>query len=139
MVHIELTTAAPEIHHKNFNKWLKSRKYPIEGKQRKGFCSPNISVVKHYDIRIKKEALPLFLQDLRNNTSIQAPCIDSHFGSFAVRFEKFVLWFLDLFTNFKKVNVPQTTTKKNDLKTWIYIKPLCQIEDPKDEDGEDLL
>jgi hypothetical protein len=45
-------------------KEMKERKYPVEGKLRKGYAQAHPSIVLPMDIRIKREAVPQFLSDM---------------------------------------------------------------------------
>lgn len=62
-MHLILTIDAPPDQHKALIKAMNERKYPFEGK-RKGYNKLHVSEIRSYNIRAKKEVMPLGIRDL---------------------------------------------------------------------------
>ena len=63
MVNHLVAIAATPTMHEILLKEMDKRKYPFTG-GRKGYNKPEITELKFYDIRIKKECLPMLVRDL---------------------------------------------------------------------------
>ena len=66
MAHVGIKINTSETLHRKILSWLNNRRYPYTGKVRCGYNRPYVAETKDYDIRIKKECLPMLLQDLHN-------------------------------------------------------------------------
>jgi len=120
-MHVRVITEGIPETHEHFVKWLRSRKYPLQGKlvprglvmengklvpskemvpMRSGTCSPIVNETKMYDIQIKSDCKNHLLSDLKHFTWVgQIEEIDRKQGNH-----------LDF--------IPITSGPKNGKKTW---------------------
>lgn len=63
-MHIRLTTITTPNVFKSALEELSKRKYPVEGKLRKGYAQCHIATMQTLDIRAKKEIVPQVITDL---------------------------------------------------------------------------
>lgn len=84
MSHILVAIDATEESHKRILKNINNRKYPLTGPgyARKGYCVPQMSEIKFYNIRTKKEINPEFLRDLKAYNMLSAADMTSVVGAF---------------------------------------------------------
>jgi len=138
-MHLIFLTEGPESQHKQFVKWINSKRYKEEGKYRTGDVVPHVSEVKIYDIRIKASAKDRFLQDLQNQIGLTTNTgnVKKHLGKTLDR----LYWLLSKFTSLKRIIIPERTEPRNpkEFRGWFYVVPLGMIEDPVNKEGEEWL
>ena len=63
MAHLAVTIDCPPLQHEALIKAMSERKYPWSGK-RKGYNQIHVSEIRTYNLRMKKEIVPLAVRDL---------------------------------------------------------------------------
>jgi len=136
-MHVFVVAEGPSVQHKQFVEWIKSRKYLIEGKYRKGYHTPHVSEIKFYDIRIKEKAVDEFMKDLHTNVSIVNLNHDNmkkHFNWVVRLFD----WLLRKLLGWKKLE-PKEKKDKSEFKGWFYVKIIGAVEDPVNNEGKEWM
>ena len=127
---------------------LANRKYPIKG-FREGYCIPHISEIRTWNIRIKEEAGPMALSDMRCQNFLNPEALSNFAGVMNEykglgRVKKFILKTgVKIFRQVLKFanihNVEYTT--ENNIKLadgWYQNYFLGAIKDPERGMGEEL-
>ena len=131
-MHVHLVCYGSSQKHEKFIKDVSKWEYPIEGNFRKGTCSPVISEVKFYDVRIMKEAGPQFLTDMNAFTldsSLTPNKKHKTFQRYAIRF---IIWILDKLTGSHRVH--RVEKPLHQLEPWFYVFNTMNFHDPVQED-----
>jgi len=122
--------AQPETFPK-FVAWLRSRKYPYEGKLRKGTGPVHVRETKVFDINVKEENYEHLMADLNNFMAL---------GHVPTRKINFLTKLLNLFTPLKArkhEHVPRNP--KEESFGYIYLKQIGVIKDEIDHHGDEVL
>lgn len=146
-------------------KELTNKKYPFEGKVRKGFCSPFPYEIKLYGFKIKDECVPAFLGDLKGLTLIpdlDVPRPANRVLKKAVGAVSFIVSCQELMFRLKRLwnvyitkkwsknhyNFPNRLEKidmtkikptGHSLGAWVYCMPFGVMTDYRNEKNEDVL
>jgi len=135
--------------HEKFHDWLMSRRYPLEGKFRKGYAKPSVSELKLWDIRIPEECYPYMKKDLKKNVGLAYDVKFKKGGSEFISMRNFMTWvikFIQFVTPFKspgkwlkKHKIPENYTPVQDLPGWYQVKEIGCMPDPKDFENREVL
>lgn len=149
--------AAPE-HHKQFQKWLRSRKYKVKGKFRDGYATPHVTVWKPYEIRLNEKAYKDFILDLRQHATTCIMRVNpdpksnmmEHMGT-PLKIYGFLMKIVYRFSPLKPIDflgdeygtyyrkIKMLNKQNNTLAGWGYMLPIGVIADKKSECGEDWI
>ena len=127
-MHILLATEGTPEKQKEFQVWVKSLSYDAEGKLRKGYNKPQLSEVKFYDIRIKKECAPEFLRDLYP--------LQTH--DFLGKLPHMVIGVMRKLLHMKAPIIAEGKPV-TPLKPWFYSYVVGTVADWENEDGTEVL
>lgn len=135
-MHLFILSHGTPSQHKNFTEKVKLLRYPIEGPIRKGYNIPHISEVKIWDVRIKEECAPAFLEDLGvlTETDLEHENIQHH-----LKGNKIIKW-ADKIRGMLGLKSIKYDLKKGTpfLDGWYQNFLIGIKEDPKTKWGEEL-
>ena len=151
MAHLLLLVNADQEQHQRLIKSINSRKYPFEG-FRKGYNRPHVSELKLYNVRAKKEVLPLIMRDLKVTNVFpdkkmslkevwKGPAVDKKGAFLEGRLTYLLQYFLQRtskLTRIKPVPAPAEGEAVLFVGGWYYAFSLGSIEDIDRNFGEEL-
>lgn len=142
MAHVEITGYGTPKQHERIMNWLSSRKYPLEGKRRRGYNKPYISEFRQYDIRIRKECIEYLLEDIRHfggNMMVRSKGNNEHHYGYAGRIVRFLMKIITKLTPLKEIDVGQYRKSDADIPNgWYMMQVWGKIDDPDSCEGEHL-
>ena len=143
MAHLILAIDATPENHIRLLKEINERKYPME-QGRKGYTIPQMSEIKFYNIRLKKEGIPPFMRDLSaynlSNCSSSSNLMGAFTDKKASKTLKLKGWFISKVMRlcYRAINVyPAPDKAEGDRETFSkeYYSTFC-FGMLKDEEGK---
>lgn len=136
---------APHDQHKRLVNYIHSKKYPMKGKFRDGYCTPMVSEIRFYDIRLKEKVEKEFLQDMQANSCLIAYehqpkgyNLGDHLGILPTVARK-VKILLNRLTPLKSVHIPKRDGRRNEIGGWSISFLIGKVKDRINECGEEWL
>jgi hypothetical protein len=149
MAHVRLVTYSTPEQTATWYQEMLQRQYPVEGTLFRGFTSPQVSEVKLWDVRIKKEAVSQFLTDnMAHNLTSKAHVWDKKTGEANLRHHYPHGWFLRpifwLYLKLTKQYIPEFALEnpQRQLFTkqgWHYVFVIGCQNDPERTPGNEEL